>query len=81
VTVVATLYGSAPTADPVSREMSAAWRSFATNGDPGWAAYESGQQLTRVFDEESYTTRYPEQASQRIWSGYPFDPFCLRYAQ
>ena len=71
------LYGSAPTAEAVSREMRAAWRSFATNGNPGWATYDSGQQLTRVFDAESRTTRYQEQASQRIWAGYPFDPFTL----
>jgi para-nitrobenzyl esterase len=71
------LYGSAAQAGAVSREMSAAWRSFAANGDPGWAAYDAVGQLTRVFDVESRTTRYPEHASQRIWAGYPFDPFTL----
>lgn len=71
------LYGSAPQAEAVSREMSAAWRAFATNGDPGWPAYGPVDQLTRVFDVESRTVRYPEQASQRIWAGYPFDPFTL----
>ena len=34
------LYGSAPRAEAVSREMSTAWRAFATDGDPGWPAYE-----------------------------------------
>jgi para-nitrobenzyl esterase len=47
-------------------------------GDPGWPAYSADQQLTRVFDTESRTTRYPEQASQQIWAGYPFDPFRLQ---
>jgi para-nitrobenzyl esterase len=47
-------------------------------GDPGWPAYSADQQLTRVFDTESRTTRYPEQASQQIWAGYPFDPFTLQ---
>jgi para-nitrobenzyl esterase len=72
------LYGSAPTAEAVSREMSAAWRAFATDGDPGWPAYDSVEQLTRVFDSKSRTTPYPEQASQQIWAGHAFDPFTLR---
>jgi para-nitrobenzyl esterase len=71
------LYGSAPGAEAVSREMTTAWRSFAKHGDPGWPAYDSVEQLTRVFDAQSRTTRYPEQASQRIWAGYRFDPFPL----
>ncbi|MGX9790415.1 carboxylesterase/lipase family protein [Mycobacterium sp. MMS18-G62] len=69
------LYRSASDAGAVSREMSAAWRAFAATGDPGWPAYERVEQLTRVFDVSSTTTRYPEQASQRIWADYPFDPF------
>jgi para-nitrobenzyl esterase len=72
------LYGSVPTADLVSREMSAAWRAFATGGDPGWPAYDSVEQLTRVFDTESRTTSYPEQASQQIWATCLFDRFTLR---
>jgi para-nitrobenzyl esterase len=72
------LYGSVPTAEAVSREMSAAWRAFATDGDPGWPAYDSVEHLTRVFDTKSRTTPYPEQASQQIWAGYPFDPFTLQ---
>jgi para-nitrobenzyl esterase len=71
-------YGSAPAAEVVSREMSAAWRAFATDGDPGWPAYDSVDQLTRVFDTESRTTPYPEQASQQIWASCPFDPFTLQ---
>jgi para-nitrobenzyl esterase len=69
------LYGSSPHAEAVSREMSGAWRAFATDGAPGWPAYEPVQQLTRIFDVESCTARYPEQASQRIWADYPFDAF------
>ena len=62
----------------MSREMSGAWRSFAMTGDPGWPAYSADQQLSRVFDAESCTTRYPEKAAQQIWASYPFDPFTLQ---
>ena len=62
----------------MSRELSAAWSAFAADGDPGWPAYDPVGQLTRVFDSESSTVTYPEQASQRIWANHPFDPFPLR---
>ena len=71
------LYSSSAEAEILSREMSDAWRSFAATGDPGWPAYDSVQQLTRVFDVESRTMRYPEQVSQQIWAGHSFDPFSL----
>ena len=70
------LYGSAPGGGGVARNQYSL-AGFATDGDPGWPAYEPEDQLTRVFDIESRTVRYPEQASQRIWAGYPFDPFTL----
>jgi para-nitrobenzyl esterase len=69
------LYGTASDAAAVSREMSASWRAFAATGNPGWPAYEPVEQLTRVFDVDSQTVRYPEQVSQQIWADYPFDPF------
>jgi para-nitrobenzyl esterase len=72
------LYGSAQGAEVLSREMSGAWRSFATTGDPGWPPYETAEQLTRIFDVQPSVVRYPEQASQQIWAGYPFDPFTLQ---
>jgi para-nitrobenzyl esterase len=74
----AALYGAAPQAEAVSREMSAAWRAFATDGDPGWPAYDADEELTRVFEVESRTARYPELASQRIWAKHRFDPFTLQ---
>jgi para-nitrobenzyl esterase len=74
----AALYGEAPHAGALSREMSAAWRAFATDGDPGWPAYSADGQPTRIFDAESDTARYPEQASQQIWANHRFDPFTLQ---
>jgi para-nitrobenzyl esterase len=74
----AALYGAAPQAEAVSREMGAAWRAFATDGDPGWPAYDADGQLTRVFDAESRTARYPELASQLIWADHAFDPFTVQ---
>jgi para-nitrobenzyl esterase len=71
------LYGASPEAATVSCEMSTAWRSFAAAGDPGWPAYDAAERLTRVFDTDSRTVRYPEQASQQIWADYPFNPFTL----
>ncbi|MEV4436527.1 carboxylesterase family protein [Streptomyces sp. NPDC049585] len=67
----------APEAVAVSRELRQAWIGFVTTGDPGWAAYRPGEQLTRVLDARSRTTRYPEQASWRIWEGRPPTPFAL----
>ncbi len=75
--VGAALFGSSPDAESVSREMSSAWRAFAADGDPGWPAYDPVEQLTRLFDADSRTVKYPEQASQRIWADHPFDPFAL----
>jgi para-nitrobenzyl esterase len=71
------LYGAAPQAEAVSREMSAAWRAFATDSDPGWPVYDADGELTLVFDVESRTARYPELASQLIWASHAFDPFTL----
>ena len=62
----------------MSREMSGAWRSFATTGDPGWPAYSADEQLTRVFDAESCTMRYPEKRRNRSGRAHPFDPFTLQ---
>jgi para-nitrobenzyl esterase len=75
----AELYGSPPPPQAValSDDMQRAWRSFATDGDPGWPAYDATDQLTQVFGAESTVARYPEQVSQAIWAGYEFDPFAL----
>jgi len=54
--------------------LGASGRLFQRETQP---AYEPTEQFTRVFDIGSRTVRYPEQASQQIWSDYPFDPFAL----
>ena len=58
-----------PAAAGVSEQMQHAWRAFATNGDPGWPAYDNG--LTRLFDIEPRLTAYPEHLSRQIWSDPP----------
>ncbi|GAB0104186.1 carboxylesterase family protein [Nocardia sp. JMUB6875] len=74
------LYGKAPSARTrqLSKEMLTAWASFAAHGDPGWPAFDLDSQLTRLYDDgESSIGAYPEQASQRIWADYRFDPLPL----
>jgi para-nitrobenzyl esterase len=50
--------------------MRAAWVSFASDGDPGWPAYETGQRLVQRFDTEPEVTADPEGASRLIWQDY-----------
>ncbi|MET9263075.1 carboxylesterase family protein [Amycolatopsis sp. NPDC004079] len=59
----------------VSEELRQAWVGFATNGDPGWAAYRPDERLTRVLDVESKTVPYPEEASRKIWEHHTPIPF------
>jgi para-nitrobenzyl esterase len=60
-----------PTPDAValSEQMRTAWTAFATNGDPGWAPYDTGS--TRLFDVEPTVAAYPEQVSRQIWRDPP----------
>ncbi|MFE4453021.1 carboxylesterase/lipase family protein [Streptomyces sp. NPDC056796] len=67
----------APEAVAVSRELQRAWARFAATGRPGWSAYDPDRQLTRVLATGSRTVPYPEQASRRIWQGFPPAPFDL----
>jgi para-nitrobenzyl esterase len=70
----AVLIGEAPSpeAEALSARMRAAWVSFATHGDPGWPAYETGQRLVQRFDTEPEVTADPEGASRLIWQDYTF---------
>jgi para-nitrobenzyl esterase len=56
-------------AEALSLQMRAAWVSFATHGEPGWPAYDTG--ATRLFDREPEVTAYPEQVSRQIWREAP----------
>jgi para-nitrobenzyl esterase len=58
-----------PAAEELSRQMRAAWTAFATTGDPGWPAHDTG--MVRLFDVEPRVTGYPEQLSRDIWREHP----------
>ncbi len=58
-----------PEAQAMSRQLRDAWVAFATTGEPGWPAYDSG--ATRLFDVEPTVGPYPEQVSADIWREPP----------
>ncbi|WP_433272327.1 carboxylesterase/lipase family protein [Pseudonocardia xinjiangensis] len=60
-------------AERLSREMRAAWVSFARTGDPGWPRFDETRRLTRVYDSEPSTTTYPEERSRSIWEDHDVD--------
>lgn len=49
--------------------MHAAWVSFATNGDPGWAQYDLDQRRTMRFDSHSEVLQDPRTAERALWEG------------
>jgi para-nitrobenzyl esterase len=59
-------------AEVLSARIRAAWTAFATHGDPGWPAYDTGRRLTQLFDTSPAVTAYPEEASRLIWQGHTF---------
>jgi para-nitrobenzyl esterase len=64
-------------AEIVSAQMRGAWTSFATDGDPGWPAYDRERRLTRVFDPSPAVVPYPEEVSRRIWQDHVFSALPL----
>jgi para-nitrobenzyl esterase len=56
----------------VSAQMRGSWAEFATDGDPGWPAYDREKRLTRVFDTRPSVVPYPEDVSRRIWQDHVF---------
>jgi para-nitrobenzyl esterase len=53
------------------------WVSFATTGDPGWAAYGTEHRTTRVYDLLPDVLSYPEETSMRLWERHQFDALGL----
>jgi para-nitrobenzyl esterase len=66
------LGGDLTEAEIVSAQMRESWTRFATQGDPGWSAYDPDERLTRIFDVEPAVIRYPEEVSRRIWQDHGF---------
>jgi para-nitrobenzyl esterase len=50
-------------------EMHSAWVSFATNGNPGWFRYETGNRSTMRFDIESEVVVHPRAEELALWHG------------
>ena len=61
-----------PEAEALSERMRAAWTAFATHGDPGWIAYDTGQRLVQLFDTRPTVAVYPEETSRLIWQDHTF---------
>lgn len=49
--------------------MHAAWISFATNGDPGWPAYDLSRRATMRFDTTSQVVDDPRSWERALWEG------------
>ena len=62
----------APAARELSAQIRKAWTAFATHGDPGWPAYDTGHRLTQLFDTPSVVTGYLEEVSRRLWQDHTF---------
>ncbi|MFC4033278.1 carboxylesterase/lipase family protein [Streptomyces polygonati] len=61
-----------PEADALSTRLRAAWIAFATDGDPGWPAYDTGRRLVQLFDTRPAVTAYPEETSRLLWRHHTF---------
>jgi para-nitrobenzyl esterase len=59
--------GDAPQA--IATEMHAAWVSFARDGDPGWAAYDTDRRATKLFDTPSAVVDDPDGDTRVLWDG------------
>ncbi len=66
-----------PEAGALSARFRSAWTAFATTGDPGWPAYNSGQRRVQLFDTAPTVATYPEEASRRLWERHVFAPLPL----
>lgn len=64
-------------AESVSAQMRRAWTSFATDGNPGWPAYDLETRLTKVFGTKSEVVAYPEEDSRQMWQDHTFSTLPL----
>ncbi|HEX4609509.1 MAG TPA: carboxylesterase family protein [Urbifossiella sp.] len=73
------LIGDSPPAeaDEIGARVRAAFTSFAATGDPGWPAYEPRERHTWIIDREARVTRYPEEASRRLFADHLLAPVGL----
>ncbi|WP_406430277.1 carboxylesterase family protein [Streptomyces sp. NBC_00631] len=61
-----------PESEALSSRFRSIWTTFATTGDPGWPAYDAETRLTQLIDTDLTVTRYPEEASRRLWQSHTF---------
>ncbi|MFG3115383.1 carboxylesterase/lipase family protein [Streptomyces sp. NPDC048197] len=51
----------------LSRQLRAAWTSFACTGDPGWPRFTLDRQTTRLWNLPPTDTAFPLEASRQVW--------------
>ncbi|MFI6366336.1 carboxylesterase/lipase family protein [Nocardia sp. NPDC050630] len=61
-----------PETEALSSRFRSIWTTFAATGDPGWPAYDAESRLTQLIDTDLTVTRYPEEASHRLWQNHTF---------
>jgi para-nitrobenzyl esterase len=54
---------------PLADAMHRAWVGFVTDGDPGWAPYDSGRRPTMVFGDSVGVVDDPRGAQRARWDG------------
>ncbi len=59
--------GAAP--QSIATEMHDAWVSFARDGDPGWAPYDTGKRTTKIFDVPTSVADDPDAETRVVWDG------------
>ena len=59
-------------AEIVSAQMPAAWTGFATDGDPGWPAYDHDRAPDAGLRHRTGGRHYPEEVPRRIWQDHVF---------
>ncbi|NHN54692.1 carboxylesterase/lipase family protein [Calidifontibacter sp. DB0510] len=55
----------------LATQMHAAWVRFATDGEPGWAAYDTERRPVQRFGDEIATVNDPRREDRQAWAGEP----------